>query len=131
MPGVLSLLTSLCCSGEGVPDILMLLVQLTQKLMEDKLMYISEVQVSEALKYIYKIDMHQYIIGTNFHTRSSHGSGSEFDRYGSFFFSGSAHRRTCVPCNEFRFFRNRFHMFFSWASRPGYIRTVMHLTEWP
>lgn len=34
------------CSGEGVPDILMLLIQLTQKMMEDKLMYISEVQVA-------------------------------------------------------------------------------------
>lgn len=43
------MLTLLCRSGEGVPDILMLLVQLTQKLMEDKLMYISEVQVSEVL----------------------------------------------------------------------------------
>lgn len=30
-----------------MPDILMLLVQLTQKMMEDKLMYISEVQVRE------------------------------------------------------------------------------------
>lgn len=28
-----------------MPDILMLLVQLTQKMMEDKLMFISEVQV--------------------------------------------------------------------------------------
>jgi hypothetical protein len=36
----------------------MLLVQLTQKLMEDKLMYISEVQVSVALESIHKINLH-------------------------------------------------------------------------
>lgn len=34
------------CSGEGVPDLLMLLIQLTQRMMEEKLMYVSEVQVS-------------------------------------------------------------------------------------
>ena len=32
-------------SGEGVPDMLMLLVNLTQKVMKEKLMYMSEVEV--------------------------------------------------------------------------------------
>jgi len=42
----ISIIPTSAISGEGVPDILMLLVQLTQKMMEDKLMYISEVQAT-------------------------------------------------------------------------------------
>ena len=34
-------------SGEGVPDMLMLLVNLTQKVMKEKLMYMSEVEVKK------------------------------------------------------------------------------------
>lgn len=49
---VISVIPTSAISGEGVPDILMLLVQLTQKLMEDKLMYISEVQVSVCIQDI-------------------------------------------------------------------------------
>lgn len=40
----LSIVPTSAISGEGIPDLLLLLVQLTQKLMEDRLMYISEVQ---------------------------------------------------------------------------------------
>ncbi|KAJ7571663.1 hypothetical protein O6H91_01G170900 [Diphasiastrum complanatum] len=40
----ISIIPTSAISGEGIPDLLMLLVQLTQKLMEDKLMYMSEVQ---------------------------------------------------------------------------------------
>ncbi|GLJ18361.1 hypothetical protein SUGI_0324990 [Cryptomeria japonica] len=39
-----SIVPTSAISGEGVPDLLMLLVQLTQKMMEERLMYISEVQ---------------------------------------------------------------------------------------
>eukprot|EP01018_Ginkgo_biloba_P018760 Gb_28583 [translate_table: standard] len=39
-----SIVPTSAISGEGVPDLLMLLVQLTQKMMEEKLMYVSEVQ---------------------------------------------------------------------------------------
>eukprot|EP00897_Mesotaenium_endlicherianum_P009893 jgi/Mesen1/8932/ME000548S08440 len=41
---IVSIVPTSAISGEGVPDILMLLVQLTQKLMTDKLMYVAEVQ---------------------------------------------------------------------------------------
>eukprot|EP01018_Ginkgo_biloba_P012031 Gb_22102 [translate_table: standard] len=40
----ISIVPTSAISGEGVPDLLMLLVQLTQKMMEERLMYISEVQ---------------------------------------------------------------------------------------
>ncbi|CAM6110555.1 unnamed protein product [Calypogeia fissa] len=40
----ISLVPTSATSGEGVPDLLMLLVQLTQRMMEEKLMYVSEVQ---------------------------------------------------------------------------------------
>ncbi|KAH9317771.1 hypothetical protein KI387_019540, partial [Taxus chinensis] len=39
-----SIVPTSAISGEGVPDLLMLLIQLTQKMMEEKLMYVSEVQ---------------------------------------------------------------------------------------
>ncbi|XP_011629155.1 eukaryotic translation initiation factor 5B [Amborella trichopoda] len=39
-----SIVPTSAITGEGIPDLLMLLVQLTQKMMEEKLMYISEVQ---------------------------------------------------------------------------------------
>ncbi|KAL2629241.1 hypothetical protein R1flu_013927 [Riccia fluitans] len=41
---VVSIVPTSAISGEGVPDLLMLLVQLTQKMMEDKLMYVADVQ---------------------------------------------------------------------------------------
>ncbi|CAM6096724.1 unnamed protein product [Calypogeia fissa] len=41
---VISMVPTSAVSGEGVPDLLMLLVQLTQRMMEEKLMYVSEVQ---------------------------------------------------------------------------------------
>ncbi|KAG6556163.1 hypothetical protein Mapa_002104 [Marchantia paleacea] len=41
---VISIVPTSAISGEGVPDLLMLLVQLTQKMMEEKLMYVAEVQ---------------------------------------------------------------------------------------
>ncbi|BBN08146.1 translation initiation factor 5B [Marchantia polymorpha subsp. ruderalis] len=41
---VVSIVPTSAISGEGVPDLLMLLVQLTQKMMEEKLMYVAEVQ---------------------------------------------------------------------------------------
>jgi translation initiation factor 5B len=40
----ISIVPTSAISGEGIPDLLLLLVQLTQKMMEDKLMFISEVQ---------------------------------------------------------------------------------------
>eukprot|EP00850_Spirogloea_muscicola_P000071 SM000001S04473 [mRNA] locus=s1:387750:395011:+ [translate_table: standard] len=40
----LSIVPTSAISGEGIPDILLLLVQLTQKMMEEKLMFITEVQ---------------------------------------------------------------------------------------
>lgn len=39
-----SIVPTSAISGEGVPDLLLLLIQSTQKMMEEKLMYISEVQ---------------------------------------------------------------------------------------
>eukprot|EP00252_Welwitschia_mirabilis_P019493 TRINITY_DN452_c0_g2_i1.p1 TRINITY_DN452_c0_g2~~TRINITY_DN452_c0_g2_i1.p1 ORF type:complete len:1534 (-),score=519.42 TRINITY_DN452_c0_g2_i1:477-5078(-) len=39
-----SIVPTSAISGEGIPDLLLLLIQLTQKMMEEKLMYISEVQ---------------------------------------------------------------------------------------
>ncbi|KAL3687206.1 hypothetical protein R1sor_013515 [Riccia sorocarpa] len=41
---VVSIVPTSAISGEGIPDLLMLLVQLTQKMMEEKLMYVAEVQ---------------------------------------------------------------------------------------
>eukprot|EP01027_Heterolobosea_sp_BB2_P003649 GEZU01005500.1.p1 GENE.GEZU01005500.1~~GEZU01005500.1.p1 ORF type:complete len:868 (-),score=490.90 GEZU01005500.1:2466-4721(-) len=39
-----SLVPTSAISGEGIPDLLMLMVQLTQKFMEDRLLYLSELQ---------------------------------------------------------------------------------------
>jgi translation initiation factor 5B len=39
-----SIVPTSAISGEGVPDLLMLLVQLTQKMMTDRLMYVAETQ---------------------------------------------------------------------------------------
>lgn len=41
-------------------------------------MYISEVQVSEALECISKMDMHEYFIYASFQTKSSRGQGVSF-----------------------------------------------------
>lgn len=41
---VVSLVPTSAITGEGVPDLLMLLVQLTQSMMSERLMYISELQ---------------------------------------------------------------------------------------
>lgn len=39
-----SLVPTSAVSGEGIPDLLMLLVQLTQKLMADRLLYLDKLQ---------------------------------------------------------------------------------------
>ncbi|GBG83244.1 hypothetical protein CBR_g36859 [Chara braunii] len=39
-----SIIPTSAISGEGIPDLLLLLVQMTQKMMEERLMYISELQ---------------------------------------------------------------------------------------
>lgn len=42
---VISIVPTSAISGEGIPDMLLLLVQMTQKMMSEKLMYLSETQV--------------------------------------------------------------------------------------
>ena len=49
-----SLIPTSAITGEGIPDLLMLIVQLTQSRMSEKLMYLSELEctVLEVLKTI-------------------------------------------------------------------------------
>lgn len=71
---VISIVPTSAISGEGIPDMLLLLVQMTQKMMSEKLMYLSETQVRPLLP----------LRSTPFWKRKVYFAGSQYEQTGGF-----------------------------------------------
>jgi hypothetical protein len=56
----------LCPSGEGIPDLLQLMVKLTQTMMQDRLMLLSETQCTVGVRFVMGGEISNVVLAASF-----------------------------------------------------------------